>query len=299
MKSPVASTLAVVLFGVTVAGGAIACGQGADEAKKESGSSAPAAKSSGASSAKSSVASAADSGKKDASNPAGKETKPAESAPPSSSASPATPSTGAAPVSGNGNAAGSTSLPNYSFDKIKKIDDSCATPWVMLATAPESLGADYEWKYTKQALKANPEFHVVTGAPAQQWDVQLELHQLDASMSSAYALVAKCKDGLTCNNLAAMYKAAVKTATPQIGCGATPASFGAQIKIVDILPGGVQANLPDEVIGKCARLGACSARKDPTGTKDVAIECQKAPSSFDLTCAMKANCDEVASCLSK
>ena len=140
---------------------------------------------------------------------------------------------------------------------------------------------------------------VVTGAPAQQWDVQLELHQLDASMSSAYALVAKCKDGLTCNNLAAMYKAAVKSATPQVGCGATPASFGAQIKIVDILPGGVQANLPDEVIGKCARLGACSARKDPTGTKDVAIECQKAPSSFDLTCAMKANCDEVASCLSK
>ena len=297
MKSPVGSAFAVVLFGISVAGGLAACGQGSDEAKKESGSSSPAAKSSGAPSAKPSAASAPESGKKDTSNPAGKETKPAESGAVASSASPATSTTGAAPVSGN--ASGSTSLPSYSFDKIKKIDDSCASPWVMLATAPESLGSDYEWKYTKQALKANPEFHVVTSAPAQQWDVQLELHQLDASMSSAYALVAKCKDGLTCNNLAAMYKAAVKSATPQIGCGATPASFGAQIKIVDILPGGVQANLPDEVIGKCARLGACSARKDPTGTKDVAIECQKAPSSFDLTCAMKANCDEVASCLSK
>lgn len=293
MKSRIASAMSVVLFGVVVA----ACGQASDEAKKESGSSAPAAKGSTAPSAKSSSAQVPDSGKG-----AGKETqKPADSQAAANSGAPvsgpAPSASGAAPTSGN--AAGSTSLPSYSFDKIKKIDDSCASPWVMLATAPESLGANYEWKYTTQALAANPEFHVKTSEPAQQWDVQIELHQLDASMSSAYALVAKCKDGLTCNNLAAMYKAAVKSATPQIGCGAVPSSFGAMIKVVDLVPGGAPNNMPTEVIGKCARMGACNARQNPTDTKDVAIECQKAPSSFNLECAMKPTCGEVASCLGK
>lgn len=295
MNTRIVRTLGVLSFGLVVA----ACGQGSEEAKKEgSGSSAPAAKS-GATAPSGKPSSAPDSkGAPESGNKQGKETKPGESQVAASSAAPSATPSGAAPSSG-GHAEGSTTLPNYSFDKIKKIDDSCGTPWVMLATAPESVGKDYEWKYTKQALAANPEFHVGTGAPAQQWDVQFELHQLDASMSSAYALVAKCKDGLTCNNLAAMYKAAVKSANPQIGCGATPSSFGAQIKIVDLLPGGTAAATPDEVIGKCARLGACTARQDPTGTKDVAIECQKAPSSFNLECSAKASCGEVVSCLGK
>ncbi|MFO0612475.1 MAG: hypothetical protein U0414_07800 [Polyangiaceae bacterium] len=296
MKRPLVS-----MFGVALAGALAACGQSSGEAKKESGSSTPAAKSTGAPSAKPSGG-APESGVPRSGNTQGKEGKPSESQPAvaSGAASAAPPPSAKAETPSSGeNPAGSTSLPSYSFDKIKKIDDSCASPWVMLATAPESVGADYEWKYTKQALAANPEFHVTTSAPAQQWQVQFELHQLDASMSSAYALVAKCHDGLTCNNLAAMYKAAVKSATPQVGCGATPSSFGAQVKIVDLLPGGPASNMPDEVIGKCARLGACSARQNPSDTKDVAIECQKAPSSFDLGCAMKPTCGEVASCLGK
>lgn len=291
----IASAVSVVLVGVVVA----ACGQASDEAKKESGSSAPAAKGSTAPSAKASSAQVPESGKG-----AGKETgKPADSQAAANSGTPSTPPNSAPPSSSAGTPSSggnaSTTLPSYSFDKIKKIDDSCASPWVMLATAPESLGANYEWKYTTQALAANPEFHVKTSAPAQQWDVQIELHQLDASMSSAYALVAKCKDGVTCNNLAAMYKAAVKSATPQIGCGAVPSSFGAMIKVVDLVPGGAPNNMPTEVIGKCARMGACNARQNPTDTKDVAIECQKAPSSFNLECAMKPTCGEVASCLGK
>lgn len=294
MKSRIAGAAGVVLLGVVVA----ACGQGSEEAKKESGSSAPAAKGSTAPSAKASATQTPDSGNpRSGKENAGKETgKPAESGAPAPSASA---SSGPPSVPFSGNSTGSTTLPNYAFDKIKKLDDSCGSPWVMLMTAPEKLGENYDWKYTTQALAANPEFHLVKTAPAQQWDVQIELHQLDASMSSAYALVAKCHDGLTCNNLAAMYKAAVKSATPQLGCGATPSSFGAMIKVVDLVPGGAQNNMPTEVIGKCARLGACSARENPTDTKDVAIECQKAPSSFNLECAMKPTCGEVAGCLSK
>ncbi len=192
-------------------------------------------------------------------------------------------------------------MQSYKLDGIKKIDDSCASPWVIVANAPETVGVDYDWKWSKQALVANQQFHVVTTTPAAVGDVSFEVHQADATMSSAWVLVARCNDGGTCNYLAAMYKAVVKSSNPQPVCGSLPASLGAAKKHLDLLAGGAEANVPHEgdTIGLCARLSACNVAMKPDSTDDVGIQCQKAPSTFKTSCASRYPCAEVMACLGR
>lgn len=190
-------------------------------------------------------------------------------------------------------------MQSYKLDGIKKIDDACSSPWVIVANAPESVGADYEWKWSKQALIANQQFHVVSGTPSAPGEVAFEVHQADSAMSDAWVLVARCNDGATCNYLAAMYKAVVKSSHPQPVCGSLPANLGAAKKHVDFLAGGPEANLPHEgdTISLCARLSACNVAVKPDLADDVGLQCQKAPGSFKTTCATRYPCAQVMECL--
>ena len=186
----------------------------------------------------------------------------------------------------------------YSMDGIKTISDTCANAHVILAQAPETVGVDYEWKYSRQAMLANQQYQVVDGKPALPGQVSFQVHQADAKLNNAFVLVANCADGTTCNHLAAMYKAIVKSSNPQVLCGDVPAHLGSMKKAVNLMAGGWKANLPKsgDTISQCARLAACTIA-DKTDTKeDVGINCQKSPQSFKLDCADRYPCAEVLAC---
>lgn len=187
----------------------------------------------------------------------------------------------------------------YALDGIKTISDTCSTAYVNLAQAPESVGVDYDWTFTRQAMLANQQYRVVDGEPKAPGEVSFQVHQADAKMQNAFVLIARCADGVTCNHLAAMYKAVVKSANPQPFCGDVPAQLGAKKKSVNLLAGGPEANLPadSDARAKCARVAACTIA-DKTDTKDdIGIACQKSPTSYKLECAKKYPCAEVLACM--
>lgn len=187
----------------------------------------------------------------------------------------------------------------YSMAGIKTISDTCSNAHVILVTAPESVGVDYEWKYSRQAMLANQQYKVVDGAPRVQGEVSFQVHQADASMSNAFVLIANCADGTTCNHLAAMYKSIVKSSNPQVFCGEIPKNVGSKKKDINLMAGGPRQNLPksDDTISKCARIAACTIADKTSTTEDVGISCQKSPNSYKLDCAARYPCAEVMSCL--
>lgn len=187
----------------------------------------------------------------------------------------------------------------YSMAGIKTIPDTCANAHVILVTAPESVGVDYEWKYSRQAMLANQQYRVVDGAPRVQGEVSFQVHQADASMMNAFVLIANCADGTTCNHLAAMYKSIVKSSNPQVFCGEIPKNVGAKRKDINLMAGGPHQNLPksDDTISKCARIAACTIADKTSTTEDVGVSCQKSPTSFKLECASRYPCVDVMSCL--
>lgn len=187
----------------------------------------------------------------------------------------------------------------YAMGNIKPISDTCSKAHVILTQAPESVGVDYDWKYSRQAMLANQQYRIVDGDPKAQGQVSFQVHQANEQMSKAWVLVANCADGVTCNHLAAMYKSVVKSSNPQPFCGDLPPHLGARKKPINLMAGGPQANLPaaTDTISKCARLAACTIADKTDTTEDVGIKCQKAPTSFKLDCATRYPCAEVMACL--
>ncbi len=187
----------------------------------------------------------------------------------------------------------------YPLDGIKTVPDDCPLAKVLLATAPKSVGPDYAWHVTRQALLANQQFKVISGrlpeAPG-------EIDVIPWGYGeNAYALVAFCADGATCNRLAAMYKAIVRSSKPQVLCK-TP------IQGISDRPVGTfrwnddpKANLPQdgELPALCARLNACMIASDQSTPGDPFLECQKAPSKFKTDCAKRYPCAEVITCMGK
>lgn len=186
----------------------------------------------------------------------------------------------------------------YDLSAIKAIPDNCATPSVILATAPKSVGESYKWNISRQALLANQQLKVVAGPPSAPGQVSLATHVYN---DSAFALVAKCKDGGTCNQLAAMYKAIVRTSHPQLACGKiqgiSPTPVGPPFGWSDDPKG----NLPvaGDAIALCARLSACMIATDRSTPGDPFTACQKAPHTFKTQCATRYPCAEVLACTGK
>lgn len=187
----------------------------------------------------------------------------------------------------------------YPMDGIKTIADECVRPKVVLATVPQSLGKDYPWSIARQALLANQQFRVISGYRP---DVlgQISLASWEYGEVS-YALVATCADGTTCNRLASMYKAVVRSSDPQVVCAQ-------RIRGMSRNPVGTfaweedpRANLPKDgdLVASCARLSACMLTADPSTPGDPYLECQKAPANFKTDCAKRYPCSEVLACLGK
>lgn len=181
----------------------------------------------------------------------------------------------------------------YDLSIVKTIPDNCSSASVVLVTAPKTVGPDYEWTISRQALLANQQFKVVSGDPASSMEVSLAPYEYNGG----YALVARCKDGATCNQLAAMYKSIVRSGSPQITCGKVT-GLGASPVGKFRWEATPQANLPgkDDSVGKCARLSACMIATDRGTAGDPFAECQKAPTKFKTECAAKYPCAEVLAC---
>ncbi len=189
-------------------------------------------------------------------------------------------------------------------DIANKIADNCSTPFVIMTTAPNSVGADYPWTWTRQAMLANQQFKVVSGEPAGPGEVTFQLHLASDKFNNAWVLVAKCHDGGTCNKLAAMNKGIVKGSQSQPVCGKLPMDLSPSTMKKPVLRelGNPQNTLPDskDVPGQCARLQACTVAMDPpakAGKEEIGFECQKAPTKFKTDCATKYPCAEVMKCL--
>lgn len=192
----------------------------------------------------------------------------------------ATPS-GTAPVAGAG---------KYSTDGIQTIPDSCDEPYVILANAPKDKTPSYTWPWARQALYANPQFRMAAEPKAEQ-QVAFDVYETE----QAILLVARCFDGGTCNRLAAMYQGIVRTAKPQLFCGNLPVK-GAKHPALVVPPDHHWLPAPDDAIAKCARLAACEISANPATPGDPGMQCQRAPSSFKLECALKKSCTEVNRC---
>lgn len=203
----------------------------------------------------------------------------------------------AAGTEGASAAAPAAAATGYDLSAIKTIADNCSSPKVLLTTAVKKEGAEYSWHATRQALLANQQFRVVMGAPAIPGQVSLNIYEYG---SNALAVVAACNDGGTCNQLAAMYKAIVRTSNPQVVCGPLPGIGASPVSSFkwDANP---QGNLPPEkdVSALCARLDACMIATDRSTPGDPFVECQKAPSGFKTQCARRFPCAEVMACMGK
>ncbi len=192
----------------------------------------------------------------------------------------------------------------YPDDAIKPIPDHCAKPFVIMSTAPNRVGQDYPWTWTRQAMLANQQFKVVDGEPAGPGQVTFQLHLASDKFQNAWVLVAKCADGGTCNKLAAMVKAILKNSQSQPVCGRLPMDLSpVTFKQPVLREAGFSSNtLPEktDVKGQCARLQACTVAMDTSksGKETVGFDCQKAPSNFKLDCARKYPCQAVMDCLS-
>lgn len=204
----------------------------------------------------------------------------------------------AQPATGTQPAVATPQQQTYPLDAIKAVADDCTSPQVLLATAPKSVGPDYAWHVTRQAMLANQQFKVVNYMPTLPGEVYIGPY---GYTDGAFALVARCSDGATCNRLAAMYKAIVRSSRPQVVCG-TP------IQGISSTPIGSfrwdadpKANLPrdGELQALCARLSACTIASDQSTPGDPFLDCQKAPAKFKTDCAKRYPCAEVIACAGK
>lgn len=186
----------------------------------------------------------------------------------------------------------------YPREGFRAIPDNCATPLALLSTAPAKVGDRYAWPTSRQAFVANGQFRVTDGAPSAPGEVQLATYKYN---DTSYALIAKCKDGGTCNDVAAMYKAIVRSSNPQVVCGPLNGLSSSPVGPGFGWGSDARKNLPGaaDTVAKCARLNACLIATDRATPGDPFLECQKAPSTFKTDCATRFPCSEVLACMGK
>jgi hypothetical protein len=187
---------------------------------------------------------------------------------------------------------------------ISPTVDNCKDAWAVLATVPAALHdkPDFFWRFARQVFFANPDLQYgVPEAPA-----RVMFHEGPHQPTGGFALVAHCPDGLACNRVAAVYKTVVPTSRPEVVCGKPPPTIsvgpGASVLEFELGPQGLaisrEKNLPgkDDVVSQCVRLAACKAERDKRLEGDPAIQCQKRPSDFKPSCALKFPCSAVLAC---
>ncbi len=186
----------------------------------------------------------------------------------------------------------------YDLSVINAMPSDCRSPSVMLAGVPHAMADkdDFVWAFAVQALFAHPEFKLVQRAALSE-ENQVAFEQAQVN-SSATGLVAYCKDGATCNRLAAMYKTTVPTSRPEVYCGKkwdkgrVPEGFGNALSLQAV----AKKKLAKEAGSMCARIGVCKKRLNPALEGDPGVECQRKPSEAKYQCGKKDTCEEVVKC---
>ena len=218
-----------------------------------------------------------------------------------SASAPTTTATTVTTAKATATGSGSSSSPKdvrtakYPLADVKPMADDCATPTVILANAPASVGDSYGWQISRQAFLANQQFTIVSGKPVAPGEVHLSTYHYSPFGTTVYALVATCDDGGTCNQVAAMYKAVVRSSKPQLTCGTPPGLTGDPIAVSwnadpkDNLPPAGNAE------AACARLNACMLTYGDT-PGDPLLDCQKDPANFKIACASRYPCSDVLAC---
>ncbi|MSP25109.1 MAG: hypothetical protein EXR75_08080 [Myxococcales bacterium] len=195
----------------------------------------------------------------------------------------------------------------YSMDGVPTIPDNCKEAYAIAASAPNSVGPNYDWAWTKQAMLANQQYKLALDDTKDPGfgEVSFRLFQASEKHGNAWVLVARCGDGMTCNRLVAMLRAITKNKSPHPYCGKLPLGLGWATPLRPMLRelGSPTNTLPgdNDAKGQCARLQACSVATEPSKADSVNIgfECQKAPHKSKRHCAKKYPCAAVMTCLSE
>ena len=190
-----------------------------------------------------------------------------------------------------------SAVPIWNEPSVPTVVDHCSDAKAVLSVVTDKVYSKpgFEWKWARQVMAANPHLRVVPHAALLPNQVSFQDYRYGTS--GAKALVAVCGHGGTCNQVAQAYKRIVRSSKPHVYCGTVP-GLGREARGVPMwLDGGVKANLPKsgDTVSQCARLAACFLQ-DPTVRGDPGLECQRAPSSFKLGCALKPTCSEVLAC---
>jgi hypothetical protein len=181
---------------------------------------------------------------------------------------------------------------DYPLGELKPLADDCASPWVGLASAPRSEGPLFSWPWVRQTLHAHPVFRGVIAAPTRPNEVELWVIDGDPTLT----LFARCWDADTCNRLAAMFQAVIRSSRPTLSCGEVP--LGGDRLPAFVLPAdGQWLPAADDWVGACARINACRIALDPAIPGNPGLECQRNPAGYDLRCARRPHCREVVGCL--
>jgi hypothetical protein len=183
---------------------------------------------------------------------------------------------------------------DYPSVGIKLIADKCAEPTVLLAMGPSTMSLSSEWPWVRQTMVAHPHFVVVDGTPSAAGEVAFAVIDGDKGLT----LFARCRDADTCNRLAAMYKAVVRSSAPQTGCG-QPKIEGDIITAFVLPADGDWLPAKGDAAAECARISACRISLDPHVKGDPGSECRRQPMKFDRGCARRDSCRAVVLCLDK
>jgi hypothetical protein len=180
------------------------------------------------------------------------------------------------------------------------VASTCADPYVVVVTLPDTAPADYDYYFTRYMLHAYaPSFtEVATGSVLGPRQVTFR----EVNRKGQRSLVAKCGDARTANKFVAAYRNAVRGSTPQPVCGTDVSGWNNLKRSItvtgkDLIP--PSGDSQPAVQQQCARLGVCLAILRPDTPGNPGVDCTRAPTRFDRHCTRKATCGEVVTCLGK
>jgi hypothetical protein len=178
---------------------------------------------------------------------------------------------------------------------------TCADPRAVLAMRKEF---DRSARlFVQQVLLAYPELQLVPDKATKPMEIDVyETIYGPARFARLYprdplfneAVIARCADVKTCNQVAALFAALQPQAKVTLTCGVPPATTGGFARVAELAP--KRLILPGDAaprVAVCARIAACSLREG-AAVVDTAT-CERAKVKLG-SCSAAADCAEVVRC---
>ena len=194
---------------------------------------------------------------------------------------------------------------NGALDRLqsvaKPLSSDCADPRAVLAVRKRY---DRSGRlFVQQTLLAYPEFQLVPETANKPYEIDVYetiygpsrfgMIRPDDPLFSE-AVVARCGDVPTCNQLAALFEALQPKGKVTLSCGVPPATTGGFGRVAELSPKRFvlpDANAPRVAI--CARIAACGFREGAPLAASAA--CERASAKLG-SCSAAADCAEVVRC---